>query len=160
VLNVGLGREGQGFESTQLHPGQRPFPSHRGGRLHGHAIEAEERGLPRLEDEFAIPSELLLKALIYCAMTADVDGRAVEVEQRLDEILTRYGNGHVVDRPIRRSAPLLRTVGSVSQCFVDRVLALLGRYEAWESRSDRWNRRFDRQLGHQLGGEGVVGRSG
>jgi hypothetical protein len=60
------------------------------------------------------PNELLLKALIYCALTADVDGRAVEVEQRLDEILTRYGNGHVVDRPIRRSALLLRTVvGSV-----------------------------------------------
>ena len=82
----------------------------------GAAIEAEERGLPRLEDEFAVPSKSLLEALVYCDMTADIDGRPVEVEQRLDEILTRYGRDHVVNRSVRRSAPILRrAVGNIGQ---------------------------------------------
>lgn len=82
----------------------------------GAAIEAEERGLPRLEDEFAVPSRSLLEALVYCDMTADIDGRPVEVEQRLDEILTRYGHDHIVNRSVRRSAPILRrAVGNIRQ---------------------------------------------
>jgi hypothetical protein len=58
--------------------------------------------------EFEPPPLSLLEALIYCDMTASVDGQTVDVEQRLAEILTRYPANHVVHRSITRSAPLLR----------------------------------------------------
>jgi HD superfamily phosphodiesterase len=71
-------------------------------------IEAGERHLPAVATEFEPPPLSLLEALIYCDMTASVDGQTVEVEQRLAEILTRYPANHVVHRSITRSAPLLR----------------------------------------------------
>ncbi len=72
------------------------------------AIEAEERGLGEQLDEFARPAPRLLNALIYCDLTAGVDGSTVDVDERLAEILTRYPPEHVVHRSITRSAPLLR----------------------------------------------------
>jgi hypothetical protein len=49
-------------------------------------------------------------------MTADIDGRPVAVEQRLDVILTCYGHDHVLNRSVRQSAPTLRTaVGNIRQ---------------------------------------------
>ncbi|MGC4939886.1 HD domain-containing protein [Kribbella sp. DT2] len=86
------------------------------------AIEAEERGL-RLElEEFARPAPQLLNALIYCDLTAGVDGATVDVEHRLAEILTRYPPEHVVHRSITRSAPILREAAhNVRRCLaVDR----------------------------------------
>jgi hypothetical protein len=72
------------------------------------AIEAEERGLGLELHEFARPSPRLLNALIYCDLTAGVDGSTVDVDERLAEILTRYPPDHVVHRSITRSAPILR----------------------------------------------------
>lgn len=74
----------------------------------GAEIEAEERRLPAVATEFDIPPDPLLESLIYCDMTAGVDGQPVEVEDRLTEILTRYPGDHVVHRSITRSAPMLR----------------------------------------------------
>jgi putative nucleotidyltransferase with HDIG domain len=74
----------------------------------GALIEAEERGIPELADEFAMPDLQLLEALTYCDMTAGVDGYQVDVEERLSEILMRYPSEHVVHRSIVRSGPALR----------------------------------------------------
>ena len=71
--------------------------------------EAEERALSRdLAAEFALPPPHLVDALIYCDMTTDPDGQAVTVDQRIAEILERYGQDDLVARAITRSAPELR----------------------------------------------------
>ncbi|NIK61296.1 HD domain-containing protein [Kribbella shirazensis] len=74
----------------------------------GALIEADERGIDRLSEEFPLPDEFLLDALTYCDLTAAVDGCQVDVEERLNEILFRYPPGHVVHRSIARSAHALR----------------------------------------------------
>lgn len=71
-------------------------------------IEAEERGLAtELAREFEPARGDLTGALIYCDMTTSPDGERLPVEQRLAEILIRYGPEHVVTRAITRSAPQL-----------------------------------------------------
>lgn len=74
--------------------------------------EADERGLiAELTREFK-PADLFLSdALTYCDMTTTPDGDPIEVEDRLAEIQSRYGAGHLVARSIRRSSPHI--VGSV-----------------------------------------------
>jgi putative nucleotidyltransferase with HDIG domain len=74
----------------------------------GAAIEADERGMSALSDEFAPPPSDLLDALTYCDVSTAVDGAPTTVEERIAEILIRYPADHVVHRSIRRSAPLLR----------------------------------------------------
>lgn len=80
-------------------------------------IEAEERGLADVLDaEFPIADiePPTLSALTYCDMTTGPDGRSVDVEQRLTEILIRYPPDDVVHRSITRAAPSLRAqVGEV-----------------------------------------------
>jgi len=71
-------------------------------------IEAEERGVAGiLSGEFMPVNGFLADALIYCDMSTGPDGQALPVEQRLAEITSRYGPGHLVTRSIRRSSPLL-----------------------------------------------------
>jgi putative nucleotidyltransferase with HDIG domain len=79
-------------------------------------IEAEERGLAaELAREFEPARGDLTGALIYCDMTTSPDGGRLHVEQRLAEILVRYGPEHVVTRAISRSAPqLAATVARVA----------------------------------------------
>jgi hypothetical protein len=74
-------------------------------------IEAEERGLAaELTAEFPIADvdAFAVAALTYCDMTTGPDGRRVDVEERIAEILNRYPAGHVVHRSIARAAPRLR----------------------------------------------------
>ncbi len=75
----------------------------------GAMVEAEERGIDGLAAEFAPPRQDLLEALTYCDLTADVNGCHVDVEERLNEILSRYPREHVVHRSVVRSEPFLRT---------------------------------------------------
>ena len=76
------------------------------------ANEAQERGLVQdLTRELEPANELLSDALTYCDMTTTPDGEPVAVEDRLNEILSRYGDGHLVTRSIQRSSPCI--VGSV-----------------------------------------------
>jgi hypothetical protein len=73
-------------------------------------IEAQERGLAgTLLAEFQPERPELTDALTYCDMTTGPDGRPLSVEERLAEIRTRYGHGHVVDRSIRRATPRITT---------------------------------------------------
>ncbi len=85
-------------------------------------IEAEERGLAQMvQAEFTPERPELTDALTYCDMTTGPDGQHLSVEERIAEIRTRYGHGHVVDRSIRRATPPVRNAtraitGSLSLC--------------------------------------------
>lgn len=71
-------------------------------------MEARERGIADLlVDEFGATPPNLAEALIYCDMTTSPDGDYLPVEERLAEILSRYGDGHLVTRSITRSSPSL-----------------------------------------------------
>jgi len=72
-------------------------------------IEAEERGLAdALVAEFPPTDDVLTTPLIYCDMTTGPDGDRVDFDERLAEILSRYGEGDVVSRSMRRAAPTVR----------------------------------------------------
>lgn len=69
-------------------------------------VEAEERGLRLdLATEFEPPRNDLLEALTYCDMTTSPTGNQTTVNERISEILTRYGDDHVVSRFVRRVEP-------------------------------------------------------
>jgi hypothetical protein len=70
-------------------------------------LEAEERGLrEELASEFPLLDDpLLVDALVYCDMTTTPDGGRTTAEERVAEILGRYGDDSVVGRFIRRAAP-------------------------------------------------------
>jgi hypothetical protein len=84
-------------------------------------IEAQERSLAHiLLAEFEPERPELADALTYCDMTTGPDGRPLSVEERLAEIRTRYGHGHLVDRSIRRATPRINTS---ARRIRDRLLA-------------------------------------
>ncbi|RLV08665.1 phosphohydrolase [Streptomyces griseocarneus] len=70
-------------------------------------LEAEERGLcEALEAEFPLLDEpLLVEALVYCDMTTTPDGAPTTAQERVAEIVDRYGPDSVVGRFIRRASP-------------------------------------------------------
>ena len=77
-------------------------------------IEARNRGLAeQLADEFPPVEGLASDALTYADMTTSPDGEPIEVEQRLSEILARYGDGDVVAESIREASS--RIIGSVRE---------------------------------------------
>ncbi|MGV9880686.1 HD domain-containing protein [Streptomyces sp. NPDC003006] len=79
-------------------------------------LEAEERGLrSELADEFPLLDDpLLVDALVYCDMTTTPDGGCTTSEERVGEILGRYGADSIVGRFIRRAAPEIHaSVGRV-----------------------------------------------
>ncbi|MFE5741096.1 HD domain-containing protein [Streptomyces celluloflavus] len=69
-------------------------------------LEAEERGLrEELEAEFPLLEEpLLVDALVYCDMTTTPDGESTTAQERVAEIVGRYGADSVVGRFIRRAS--------------------------------------------------------
>jgi hypothetical protein len=72
------------------------------------AIEGRNRGLSdQLASEFAPVEGLLADALTYADMTTTPVGEPTEVEQRLAEILARYGDGDLVAESIREASPLI-----------------------------------------------------
>ncbi|MEU8661922.1 HD domain-containing protein [Actinoplanes philippinensis] len=71
-------------------------------------IEGRNRGLAdELASEFPPVEGLASHAITYADMTTTPDGDPVEVEQRLAEILSRYGDGHLVAESIREASPLI-----------------------------------------------------
>jgi hypothetical protein len=70
-------------------------------------LEADERGLRDvLEGEFPLLEDgRLVDALVYCDMTTTPDGHQTSAEDRVAEIVGRYGADSVVGRFIRRAAP-------------------------------------------------------
>jgi hypothetical protein len=84
-------------------------------------IEARNRGLAdNLADEFPSFDGLPADALTYCDMTTSPDGESIDVDVRLNEILTRYGDGDVVTQSIKearsqiaRSTRIVRSILAV-----------------------------------------------
>jgi putative nucleotidyltransferase with HDIG domain len=72
------------------------------------AVEAHERGLDKALAEFPMGPPALVDGLIYCDMTTSPDGLPVSVDDRIAEILTRYGTDSVVGQFIARAEPELR----------------------------------------------------
>jgi DNA-binding FadR family transcriptional regulator len=73
-------------------------------------IEAEVRGLGEvLAAEFPLSEvdPFLVAALTYCDMTIGPDGNPLTVDQRITEILSRYGPDDVVRRAIAQATPIL-----------------------------------------------------
>ncbi|MFI5803481.1 HD domain-containing protein [Streptomyces sp. NPDC051561] len=79
-------------------------------------LEAEERGLQdELMSEFPLLDDsLLVDALVYCDMTTTPDGDRTTAEDRVAEIVGRYGADSIVGRFIRRASPeIFGAVGRV-----------------------------------------------
>jgi hypothetical protein len=75
---------------------------------HSHAeTEAEERGVLGELSEFEDERSLVSRALTYCDVTTDSEGRPVEPEERLAEIRERYGPRSPEGRSAERSASAL-----------------------------------------------------
>ena len=69
-------------------------------------IEARHRGMhSALAEEFSPVSGLLTDALTFSDMTTTPDGRLTDVEDRLAEILDRYGDGTIVFDSISEASP-------------------------------------------------------
>ena len=66
-------------------------------------FEAEERGLEGELETFPAPDEAVMDALAYADMTTGPTGLGVSVEDRLTEILERYGPDDPVHRAISRA---------------------------------------------------------
>ena len=79
-------------------------------------IEARQRGLAHeLSSEFPCVDPALEDALTYCDMTTAPDGLPVCVQNRLAEIVKRYGPFDVVTCFITKAKPhLIASVGRVS----------------------------------------------
>ncbi|WP_344589292.1 HD domain-containing protein [Actinomadura vinacea] len=90
-------------------------------------IEARERGLANeLTREFRTDEPKLAKSLAYCDMTTSPDGDELSVEERLSEIISRYGDGHLVTRSINTSSPhLIEAVYRVQDALIARNLGHL-----------------------------------
>jgi len=87
-------------------------------------IEAEERGLSgTLLHEFPLPPRDLADALTYSDITTSPDGTPLTVHDRLTEIGTRYGPGHVVTRSVARSRPCLLVAAARVQARMRQGLA-------------------------------------
>jgi hypothetical protein len=69
----------------------------------GAEFEAAERGLSDDLAEIRRPDQRLLDALTYADMTTGPTGESLTVDERLIDILARYGPDHPVHRAVQRS---------------------------------------------------------
>lgn len=70
----------------------------------GAVFEAQERGLESsLTSEFTSPAHALATALTYCDVTTGPDGDSVHVQERIADIVERYGAEHPVGRALRKA---------------------------------------------------------
>ena len=72
------------------------------------AVEAHERKLDKALGEFSVGPPALTDGLTFCDMTISPDGLPVSVDERIGEILTRYGTDSMVGQFIARAEPELR----------------------------------------------------
>jgi putative nucleotidyltransferase with HDIG domain len=88
----------------------------------GACIEARNRGLlAELEVEFPLAGGILADALTYCDMSTTPDGRRTNAQDRIAEILNRYGEGTVVHNAMTEAAPyIFEAVKTVSNLIAAR----------------------------------------
>ena len=82
------------------------------------AVEAELRGLANALAEFEREDGLVADCLIFCDMTTGPDGRLVDVEGRLSEVVDRYGEASVVGRFIAAASQKLRSAANRVEAMV------------------------------------------
>jgi putative nucleotidyltransferase with HDIG domain len=70
-------------------------------------IEAEERGLADQMQAFPREQSLVADALLYADMRTGPDGQDFPVSARIEEIVSRYGEGHGATRFILRARPFI-----------------------------------------------------
>jgi hypothetical protein len=76
--------------------------------------EAAELGLSEALSNFVPVPGHLVDAITYCDLSSTPDGQPAEPSARLEEVLNRYGPGHVVFRAVSAARPeLLRMVERV-----------------------------------------------
>jgi hypothetical protein len=92
----------------------------------GASAEAEERGLAAALAEFEDERSPVSRALTYCDLTTDREGRPVEPEERLAEIRRRYGTTAVETRALARSqAELMGDVRAVDALLAKRGIGAM-----------------------------------
>jgi putative nucleotidyltransferase with HDIG domain len=69
--------------------------------------EARELGLDEALAEFVVTEPELIDAITYCDLSAGPSGVDVRPSDRLDEVLARYGEEHVVFRAVSAARPHL-----------------------------------------------------
>jgi hypothetical protein len=67
--------------------------------------EAQLRGFEDYEAEFPFEATILDTALTFCDLTTSPQGEPVTIEERVAEIVERYGPGHVVSRTVLAGLP-------------------------------------------------------
>jgi hypothetical protein len=81
----------------------------------GARVEGRLRHLDGFEDEFPFLDSPLEQALTYCDLTTGPDGRRVTLEDRLAEIMDRYGPEHTVSRAMSQCRAELERACSDTQ---------------------------------------------
>lgn len=72
-------------------------------------LEARRRGIVKeLAAEFPETAGIVPQALTYCDMTTSPDGEPINVEDRLRDIVDRYGEGHIVAESIKEARSCIR----------------------------------------------------
>lgn len=69
--------------------------------------EAHELGLDGALAEFVVTQPELVDAITYCDLSAGPTGVEIDPVNRLDEVLSRYGEEHVVYRAVSAARPHL-----------------------------------------------------
>lgn len=67
--------------------------------------EAQLRGIAAYEEEFPYGATILDDALTFCDLTTSPDGQPVSLEDRVAELVGRYGEDHVTARAIVAGVP-------------------------------------------------------
>lgn len=68
-------------------------------------FEAELRGLLPELNSFPRDQSEIVDALTYCDMHSNATGQTVTFEKRIEDILQRYPEGHIVNQAIHRAIP-------------------------------------------------------
>ena len=74
----------------------------------GAQFEAHLRGLTPVLLTFAHECSAIDDALTYCDMHTGPSGQQMSFQQRIDDILQRYGEKHIVNQAIHKALPSLR----------------------------------------------------
>lgn len=67
--------------------------------------EAKLRGIEGYDEEFPYGASTLDAALTFCDLTTSPDGQPVSMEDRVAELIARYGPDHVTSRAILAGVP-------------------------------------------------------
>lgn len=67
--------------------------------------EAHLRGLEGYEDEFPFGDSVLDRALTFCDLSTSPDGEPITIEERVTELVDRYGRDSVTARAVLAGVP-------------------------------------------------------